>query len=96
MNLRVRSVTERTIDLEWEGSLIVTDYIITYVPTSPGGIQQELRVRGNIDSITIKDLEPGLEYNVNMYTVIDDVISVPIGVAVSTCEFCFYVYLSIV
>ncbi|XP_062849990.1 tenascin-R [Trichomycterus rosablanca] len=84
LNLQVRRVTEHTIDLEWEGSPIVTDYIITYVPTSPGGIQQELRVRGNVTTIIVRELEPGLEYNINVYTVIDEVISVPIGTVVST------------
>lgn len=87
MNLQVRRVTERTIDLQWEGSSVVTDYLITYVPTSPGGVQLELRVQGNVTNITISKLEPGLEYNINVYTVNDDVISVPVSTIVSTCEF---------
>ncbi|XP_053483959.1 tenascin-R [Ictalurus furcatus] len=84
MNLRARGLTERTIDIEWDGSSVVTDYLITYVPTSPGGVQLELRVQGNVTSTTISKLEPGLEYNINVYTVIDDVISVPVSTVVST------------
>lgn len=84
LNLRVQGVTERTIDVEWEGSLVVTDYLITYVPTSPGGVQLEMRVEGNVTNTTIKDLEPGLEYNINVYAVINNVISVPISALVST------------
>ncbi|XP_072544351.1 tenascin-R isoform X2 [Salminus brasiliensis] len=84
MNLRIRGVTERTIDMEWEGSLVVTDYLITYIPTSPGGVQLEMRVEGNVTNTTIKELEPGLEYNINVYAVINNVISVPISALVST------------
>lgn len=90
MNLRVRGLTERTIDIEWDGSSVITDYLITYVPTSPGGVQLELRVQGNVTSTTISKLEPGLEYNINVYTVIDDVISVPVSTVVSTCELYFW------
>uniref|UniRef100_A0AAR2LA67 Tenascin R (restrictin, janusin) n=1 Tax=Pygocentrus nattereri TaxID=42514 RepID=A0AAR2LA67_PYGNA len=84
LNLRIRGVTERTIDVEWEGSLVVTDYLITYVPTSPGGIQLEMRVEANVTNTTIKELEPGLEYNINVYAVINNIISVPISALVST------------
>lgn len=82
-------MTERTIDLEWEGSSVVTDYLITYAPTSPGGMQLELRVQGNVTNTTISKLEPGLEYNINVHTVINDLISVPVSTVVSTCELIF-------
>lgn len=86
MNLQVCRVREHTIDIEWQGSAVVTDYLITYGPTSPSGVQLELRVQGNVTNTTISKLEPGLEYNINVYTVIDDVISVPVSTVVSTCE----------
>lgn len=86
MNLRVRGVSENTIDLQWEGPAILTDYLITYVPTTPGGVQLEMRVPGNVTNITIKGLEPGLEYNVNVYAVIDNIISSPMNTLASTCE----------
>lgn len=93
MNLQVRRVTERTIDIEWKGSSVVTDYLITYVPTSLGGLQLELRVQGNVTNTTINKLEPGLEYNINVYTVIDNVISVPVSTVASTCKFIGFVWL---
>ncbi len=86
MNLRVRGVSENTIDLEWEGPVILTDYLITYAPTTPGGVQLEIRVPGNVTNTTIKGLEPGLEYNINVYAVIDNIISAPMNTLVSTCE----------
>ncbi|KAA0719367.1 Tenascin-R [Triplophysa tibetana] len=84
MNLRVRGVSENTVDLEWEGSMILTDFLITYVPTTPGGVQLEIRVPGNVTNTTIKGLEPGLEYNINVYAVIDNIISAPMNTIVST------------
>lgn len=90
MNLRVRGVTERTIDLEWEGSVVLTDYLITYVPTSPGGVQLEIRVPGNVTNSTIRELEPGIEYNINVYAVLNNTISVPITSQVSTCKYNYY------
>ncbi|KAG5847691.1 hypothetical protein ANANG_G00128870 [Anguilla anguilla] len=83
-NLRVRGVTERTIDLEWEGSAVLTDYLVTYAPASPGGVQLDVRVPGNVTSCTVGELEPGIEYNVNVYAVLDKVISAPVSTQVST------------
>lgn len=37
MNLKVRGVTDRSIDLEWEGSVVLTDFLVTYTPSSAGG-----------------------------------------------------------
>ncbi|KAK2900825.1 hypothetical protein Q8A67_008940 [Cirrhinus molitorella] len=84
MNLHVRGVSENTVDLEWEGPVILTDYLITYAPTTPGGVQLEIRVPGNVTNTTIKGLEPGLEYNINVYAVIDNIISAPMNTLVST------------
>lgn len=86
MNLRVRGVSENTVDLEWEGSMILTDFFITCAPTTPGGVQLEIRVPGNVTNTTIKGLEPGLEYNINVYAVFDNIISAPMNTIVSTCE----------
>ncbi|XP_051984478.1 tenascin-R-like [Xyrauchen texanus] len=84
INLQVRGVSEHTIDLEWEGSRILSDFLITYAPTTPGGVQLENRVPGNITNTTIKGLEPGLEYNINVYAVINDIISSPMSTLIST------------
>ncbi|XP_067309569.1 tenascin-R isoform X2 [Pseudorasbora parva] len=84
MNLQVRGVSENTIDLQWEGPVFLTDYLITYAPTTPGGVQLEIRVPGNVTNTTIKGLEPGLEYNINVYAVIDNIISAPMNTLAST------------
>ncbi|XP_048018973.1 tenascin-R isoform X2 [Megalobrama amblycephala] len=84
MNLQVQGVSENTIDLQWEGPVFLTDYLITYAPTTPGGVQLEIRVQGNVTNTTIKGLEPGLEYNINVYAVIDNIISAPMNTLAST------------
>uniref|UniRef100_A0A3P8WGG0 Tenascin R (restrictin, janusin) n=1 Tax=Cynoglossus semilaevis TaxID=244447 RepID=A0A3P8WGG0_CYNSE len=84
MNLKVRGVTDRTVDLEWQGSPMLTDFLVTYVPSSPGGVQLELRIPGNTTTCTISDLEAGLEYNINVFAVINNSISVPDSITVWT------------
>ncbi|XP_041660176.1 tenascin-R isoform X3 [Cheilinus undulatus] len=84
MNLKVRGVTDSTIDLEWEGSVVLTDFLVTYTPSSPGGVQLEIRFPGNITSCTISGLGAGIEYNINVFAVINNSISVPASITVST------------
>ncbi|XP_033493917.2 tenascin-R isoform X6 [Epinephelus lanceolatus] len=84
MNLRVRGVTDRTIDVEWEGSVVLTDFLVTYTPSSPGGVQLEIRIPGNTTTCTISGLEAGMEYNINVFAVINNSISVPASITVST------------
>ncbi|XP_044075891.1 tenascin-R isoform X3 [Siniperca chuatsi] len=84
MNLKVRGVTDRIIDLEWEGSVVLTDFLVTYTPSSAGGVQLEIRIPGNITTCTISGLEAGIEYNINVFAVINNSISVPASITVST------------
>uniref|UniRef100_A0A8C4ZM03 Tenascin R (restrictin, janusin) n=1 Tax=Gadus morhua TaxID=8049 RepID=A0A8C4ZM03_GADMO len=84
MNVRVRGVTERTIELEWEGSAVLTDFLLTYAPSSPGGVELELRLPGNSTSCLISELGAGVEYNINVFAVINNSISVPSSITVST------------
>ncbi|XP_029380979.1 tenascin-R [Echeneis naucrates] len=84
MNLMVRGVTDRTIDLKWEGSVVLTDFLVTYTPSSPGGVQLEIRIPGNTTSCTISGLEAGMEYNINVFAVINNSISVPESITVWT------------
>ncbi|MEQ2222966.1 hypothetical protein ILYODFUR_031928 [Ilyodon furcidens] len=84
MNLNTRGVTDRTIELEWEGSVMVTDFLVTYTPTSPGGVQLEIRLPGNTTSWIITGLEAGIEYNINVFAVINNSISVPSSITVWT------------
>uniref|UniRef100_A0A3B5QRQ7 Tenascin R (restrictin, janusin) n=1 Tax=Xiphophorus maculatus TaxID=8083 RepID=A0A3B5QRQ7_XIPMA len=84
MNLNARGVTDRTIELEWEGSIMVTDFLVTYTPSSPGGVQLEMRLPGNTTSWIITGLEAGIEYNINVFAVINNSISVPSSLTVWT------------
>uniref|UniRef100_A0A3Q1F1P8 Tenascin R (restrictin, janusin) n=1 Tax=Acanthochromis polyacanthus TaxID=80966 RepID=A0A3Q1F1P8_9TELE len=89
MNLNVREVTDRTIDLEWEGSVVLTDFLVTYTPSSPGdkkpaSMYQQIRIPGNTTTCTISGLEAGLEYNINVFAVINNTISVPASITVWT------------
>ncbi|XP_067461921.1 tenascin-R isoform X4 [Thunnus thynnus] len=84
MNLKIRGVTDRTITLEWEGSVVLTDFLVTYTPSSPGGVQLEIRIPGNTTTCTISGLETGMEYNINVFAVINNSISVPASITVST------------
>ncbi|XP_022624477.1 tenascin-R isoform X1 [Seriola dumerili] len=84
MNLMVRGVTDRTVDLEWEGSVVLTDFLVTYTPSSPGGVQLEIRIPGNTTTCTISGLEAGMEYNINVFAVINNSISVPDSITVWT------------
>ncbi|XP_016534596.1 tenascin-R isoform X3 [Poecilia formosa] len=84
MNLNARGVTDRTIELEWEGSIMVTDFLVTYTPSSPGGVQLEVRLPGNTSSWIITGLEAGIEYNINVFAVINNSISVPSSITVWT------------
>ncbi|CAK6966907.1 tenascin-R [Scomber scombrus] len=84
MNLKIRGVTDRTITLEWEGSVVLTDFLVTYTPSSPGGVQLEIRIPGNTTTCTITGLEAGMEYNINVFAVINSTISVPASITIST------------
>uniref|UniRef100_A0A7N6C2G7 Tenascin R (restrictin, janusin) n=1 Tax=Anabas testudineus TaxID=64144 RepID=A0A7N6C2G7_ANATE len=84
MNLVVRGKTDSTIDLEWVGSAVLTDFLVTYTPSSPGGVQLEIRIPGNTTACRISGLDAGLEYNINVFAVINNSISVPNSITVWT------------
>ncbi|XP_061588254.1 tenascin-R isoform X2 [Cololabis saira] len=84
MNVKVRGVTDQSIDLEWEGSIVLTDFLVTYTPSSPGGVQLELRIPGNISTCSIAGLDAGMEYNINVFAVINNTISIPASITVWT------------
>uniref|UniRef100_UPI00398F100E tenascin-R-like n=1 Tax=Pristiophorus japonicus TaxID=55135 RepID=UPI00398F100E len=82
--LRATDVTDRSIGLEWTGPVVVTEYLITYTPTIADGVRLELRVPGNWTAATINELEPGVEYNINVYAVLNNKLSVPITSRLTT------------
>ncbi|XP_031716022.1 tenascin-like [Anarrhichthys ocellatus] len=82
--LTVGEVTADTVDLSWDNEMLVTEYLVTYVPTSPGGLQLEFAVTGDKTAATVGELEPGIEYLINVYAVLSNKKSVPISARVAT------------
>lgn len=82
--LSVGEVTTDTVDLSWSNEMLVTEYLVTYVPTSPGGLLQEFTVPGDETSATVKELEPGIEYMISVYAVLSNKRSVPVSARVAT------------
>ncbi|TKS84912.1 Tenascin [Collichthys lucidus] len=83
-DLTVGEVTSDKVDLSWKNEMLVTEYLITYVPTIPGGLLQEFTVTGDKTVATVKELEPGMEYLINVYAVLSNKRSVPVSARVAT------------
>ncbi|XP_078406452.1 tenascin isoform X3 [Cetorhinus maximus] len=83
-NLKVTEVNPKTVDLEWSNEVRVSEYLITYAPTTPGGLQLEIRVPGDQMSSTIKGLEPGVEYFINVYAILNNQKSIPVSARIAT------------
>ncbi|XP_030272690.1 tenascin isoform X1 [Sparus aurata] len=83
-DLTVIEVTPETVDLSWENEMRVTEYLITYVPTAPGGLELDMQVPGDVKMTTIRELEPGVEYLISVYAVLSNKRSVPVSARVAT------------
>lgn len=83
-DLVVSEVTSDTVDLFWRNQMLVTEYLVTYAPTRPGGLLQELTVSGDKTAATVQELEPGLEYLINVYAILGNKRSIPISARVAT------------
>ncbi|XP_061881403.1 tenascin isoform X2 [Entelurus aequoreus] len=83
-DLTVEEVSPETVDLSWRNEMLVTEYQIIYVPTAPGGLELDVRVPGNQKKATIRELEPGIEYLVSVYAILNDKRSVPVSARVAT------------
>ncbi|KAI9534845.1 hypothetical protein NQZ68_010231 [Dissostichus eleginoides] len=83
-DLTLGEVTPDTVDLNWENEMLVTEYLVTYVPTRPGGLQQEFIVPGDKTAATVKELEPGIEYLISVYAVLSNKKSIPVSARVAT------------
>ncbi|XP_054690086.1 tenascin-R isoform X1 [Grus americana] len=83
-NLRVTGISDSSIELTWDSPGVATEYVVSYQPVGPGGTQLQQRVPGDWSSITITDLEPGVAYNISVYAVISDVLSIPVTSKVMT------------
>uniref|UniRef100_A0A7N8XUN6 Tenascin C n=1 Tax=Mastacembelus armatus TaxID=205130 RepID=A0A7N8XUN6_9TELE len=83
-DLTVVEVTPETVDLSWENEMRVTEYLITYIPTTAGGLELDMRVPGDQKMATIHELEPGIEYLISVYAVLNNKRSVPVSARVAT------------
>lgn len=83
-DLTVTEVTPESLDLTWANEMIVTEYLITYVPTAPGGLLLDFLVTGEKKAATITQLEPGIEYLINVYAILSNKKSIPVSARVAT------------
>ncbi|XP_036453938.1 tenascin isoform X2 [Colossoma macropomum] len=83
-DLTVTEVTPQTVDVSWVNEVQVTEYLITYTPTAAGGLELDMRVPGEKRSATIRELEPGVEYLISVYAVLNNKMSVPVSARVAT------------
>ncbi|XP_022434630.1 tenascin isoform X7 [Delphinapterus leucas] len=83
-DLIVTEVTEETINLAWENEMRVTEYLIVYTPTHEDGLEMQFRVPGNQTSTTIQELEPGVEYLIRVFAVLENKKSIPVSARVAT------------
>ncbi|KAF4789093.1 Tenascin [Turdus rufiventris] len=82
--LTVTNVTDKTINLEWKHENLVNEYLITYVPTSSGGLDMKFTVPGNHTAATIHELEPGVEYFIRVFAILKNKKSIPVSARVAT------------
>ncbi|XP_067114079.1 tenascin isoform X4 [Osmerus mordax] len=83
-DLTVTEITTETVDLNWTNDMLVTEYLVTHVPTAPGGLYQEFTVPGDKTSATLTELEPGIEYLINVYAILSNKRSIPVSARVAT------------
>ncbi|XP_068190377.1 tenascin-like isoform X4 [Antennarius striatus] len=83
-DLTVGEVTSDTVSLTWNNEMLVTEYLVTYVPTRSGGLHQEFTVSGDKTSASVKELEPGIEYLIKVYAILSNKKSVPVSARVAT------------
>uniref|UniRef100_A0A803VR58 Tenascin C n=1 Tax=Ficedula albicollis TaxID=59894 RepID=A0A803VR58_FICAL len=82
--LTVTNVTDKTVNLEWKHENLVNEYLITYVPTSSGGLDMQFTVPGNHTAATIHELEPGVEYFIRVFAILKNRKSIPVSARVAT------------
>ncbi|KAG7280024.1 hypothetical protein CRUP_013571 [Coryphaenoides rupestris] len=83
-DLTVVGVNPETVDLSWVNEVVVTEYLVTYVPTAIGGLEMDMRVPGDQKVATIKELEPGVEYLISVYAILKNKKSIPVSARIST------------
>ncbi|KFW11452.1 Tenascin-R, partial [Eurypyga helias] len=82
--LTVTNITDKTVNLEWKHENLVNEYLITYVPTSSGGLDMQFTVPGNQTAATVHELEPGVEYFIRVFAILKNKKSIPVSARVAT------------
>lgn len=83
-DLIVTEVTEETVNLAWENEMRVTEYLVMYTPTHQDGLEMQFRVPGDQTSATIRELEPGVEYFIRVFAILENKRSIPVSARVAT------------
>ncbi|XP_034357484.1 tenascin isoform X2 [Arvicanthis niloticus] len=83
-DLIVTEVTEETVNLAWDNEMQVTEYLIMYTPTHADGLEMQFRVPGDQTSTTIRELEPGVEYFIRVFAILENKRSIPVSARVAT------------
>ncbi|XP_038601852.1 tenascin isoform X6 [Tachyglossus aculeatus] len=83
-DLIVTEVTEQTVNLAWDNEMKVTEYLITYTPTHMDGLEMKFRVPGDQTSTTVRELEPGVEYFIRVFAILENKQSIPVSARVAT------------
>nr|KAF6487992.1 tenascin C [Rousettus aegyptiacus] len=83
-DLIVTEVTEETVNLTWENEMRVTEYLVVYTPTHADGLEMQFRVPGDQTSATIRELEPGVEYFIRVFAILENKKSIPVSARVAT------------
>ncbi|KAI5942210.1 Tenascin [Manis javanica] len=82
--LIVTEVTEETVNLAWDNEMRVTEYLVIYTPTHEDGLEMQFRVPGDQTSTTIRELEPGVEYFIRVFAILENKKSIPVSARVAT------------
>ncbi|XP_074251333.1 tenascin isoform X11 [Saimiri boliviensis] len=83
-DLIVTEVTEETVNLAWDNEMRVTEYLVVYTPTHEGGLEMQFRVPGDQTSTVIRELEPGVEYFIRVFAILENRKSIPVSARVAT------------
>uniref|UniRef100_A0A5F9CFG3 Tenascin n=1 Tax=Oryctolagus cuniculus TaxID=9986 RepID=A0A5F9CFG3_RABIT len=83
-DLIVTEVTEETVNLAWDNEMRVTEYLVVYTPTQADGLEMQFRVPGDQTSTTIRELEPGVEYFIRVFAILENKRSIPVSARVAT------------
>lgn len=76
-------VSPEAVDLSWENEMRVSEYLIKYAPTAPGGLELDMQVPGDQKKATVLELEPGVEYLISVYALLNNKKSVPVNARIA-------------